>query len=50
MISLKKWLIKLQYWLSEGRDVHVYFDNDANAAAPRNAMQLLELLHHSCQS
>lgn len=45
--SLSKWLTKLQHWLNEGRDVHVYFDNDANAAAPRNAMQLLDLLHQA---
>ncbi len=44
--SLTKWSEKLQLWLSQGRDVHVYFDNDANACAPRNALQLLELLHH----
>jgi len=25
--------------------VHVYFDNDAEGAAPRNALTLLEMLH-----
>ena len=49
LASLSKWVIKLQNWLNEGRDVHVYFDNDAKAAAPRNAMQLQEMLHQSRQ-
>jgi uncharacterized protein YecE (DUF72 family) len=30
-------------WTAEGRDVHVYFDNDAYGEAPRNALRLIEL-------
>ncbi len=47
--SLSKWVIKLQHWLNQGRDVHVYFDNDAKTAAPYNAIQLLEMLQQSHQ-
>lgn len=42
--ALTAWADKLLAWMGEGRQVHVYFDNDAEGAAPRNAMQLLELL------
>ena len=42
--SLRRWADRVQGWLDEGRDVHVYFDNDAEGAAPRNALTLLELL------
>ena len=42
--ALKKWATCTQCWLKENRDVHVYFDNDAEGAAPRNALTLLEML------
>lgn len=42
--ALEKWADKLQSWMAQGRQVHVYFDNDAAGAAPRNALQLLQLL------
>jgi uncharacterized protein YecE (DUF72 family) len=42
--ALKKWATRIQGWLEENRDVHVYFDNDAEGAAPRNALTLLEML------
>ncbi len=35
---------RTQGWLQENRDVHVYFDNDAEGAAPKNALTLLEVL------
>ena len=35
---------KARRWMREGRDVHVYFDNDAYGDAPRNALRLLALL------
>ena len=31
-------------WQAEARDVHIYFDNDAEGAAVRNACTLLDLL------
>jgi uncharacterized protein YecE (DUF72 family) len=42
--SLAKWAARIRCWLKEDRDVHVYFDNDAEGAAPRNALTLLEML------
>jgi uncharacterized protein YecE (DUF72 family) len=42
--TLKKWATRAECWLQEDRDVHVYFDNDAEAAAPKNALTLLEML------
>jgi len=42
--ALRKWATRTQRWLEENRAVHVYFDNDAEGAAPRNALTLLEML------
>ena len=42
--ALKKWAKRIRHWLKENRAVHVYFDNDAEGAAPRNALTLLEML------
>ena len=42
--ELGQWATKLQRWMREGRDVYVYFDNDAKAHAPYNAMQLADLV------
>ena len=42
--SLKKWATRIDQWLTEGRDVHVYFDNDAEGAAPRDALRLIRLV------
>jgi uncharacterized protein YecE (DUF72 family) len=42
--ALRKWAARIQRWLQENRDVHVYFDNDAEGAAPRNALTLVEML------
>jgi uncharacterized protein YecE (DUF72 family) len=42
--ALRKWATRVRGWLSENRDVHVYFDNDAEGAAPKNALTLLEML------
>lgn len=40
--SLDRWAEKARGWMSEDRDVHVYFDNDAEGAAPYDAMKLIE--------
>jgi len=45
--QLKTWAGKIRHWRREGRDVHVYFDNDALGAAPLNAQQLLALVGSS---
>jgi uncharacterized protein YecE (DUF72 family) len=42
--SLQAWAADTRRWLDEGRDVHVYFDNDAEGHAVRNAMRLHELV------
>jgi uncharacterized protein YecE (DUF72 family) len=42
--SLENWASRIHTWLNEKRDVHAYFDNDAEGAAPKNALTLLEIL------
>jgi uncharacterized protein YecE (DUF72 family) len=42
--ELGQWAKRIRDWLQEGRDVHVYFDNDALGAAPKSAQKLMELV------
>ena len=42
--SLAAWAEDTKRWLAEGRDVHVYFDNDAEGHAVRNALRFQELV------
>lgn len=42
--ALRRWAGRIRGWLDEGRDVHAYFDNDAEGAAPGDALRLLELI------
>lgn len=42
--SLIFWADRLVDWLIEGRDAHVYFDNDAEGAAPYDALRLINLI------
>lgn len=42
--SLKKWAAAIERWLKDGRQVHVYFDNTSENAAPRDAAKLKSLL------
>jgi uncharacterized protein YecE (DUF72 family) len=42
--SLRAWADDTKRWLGEGRDVHVYFDNDAEGHAVRNALRFQELV------
>jgi uncharacterized protein YecE (DUF72 family) len=37
---LQRWADRVQGWLAEGRDVHVYLDNDAAGRAPIDALRL----------
>lgn len=39
---LDQWAGRVRTWLGEGRDVHVYFDNDSEGAAPFDALRLLD--------
>lgn len=41
---LRKWAGRIRRWLKEGRDVHVYFDNDGEGAAPKDATRLLAMV------
>ncbi len=38
--ALAQWSRRVRRWNQEDCDVHVYFDNDALGAAPRNALEL----------
>jgi uncharacterized protein YecE (DUF72 family) len=42
--SLRRWADDVTRWLAEGRDVHVYLDNDAEGHAVRNALALSALV------
>jgi uncharacterized protein YecE (DUF72 family) len=42
--QLESWAIKVRQWLSEDRDVHIYFDNDAEGHAPYDAQRLISML------
>lgn len=41
--NLKQWAADIERWTDEGREVHIYFDNDAEGHAVRNAHALMEL-------
>ena len=42
--SLDQWARRCGEWAAAGRDVYVYFDNDARGRAPWDAVGLLERL------
>lgn len=42
--TLSSWASRISAWLASGREVHVYFDNDAAGTAPRDAVRLKALL------
>lgn len=42
--ALMGWAKKIRLWLTEGRAVHVYFDNDGYGAAPKDALRLKAML------
>ncbi|HLL21075.1 MAG TPA: DUF72 domain-containing protein [Kofleriaceae bacterium] len=42
--NLRAWAADIERWIGEGRDVHVYFDNDAEGHAVRNALTLRTIL------
>jgi uncharacterized protein YecE (DUF72 family) len=39
---LSRWARRIDGWLTEGRDVWCFFDNDVKSAAPRDALRLIE--------
>jgi uncharacterized protein YecE (DUF72 family) len=42
--ALKKWASVIQQWRQQGQDIYVYFDNDEQGYAAKNALQLKNLL------
>jgi uncharacterized protein YecE (DUF72 family) len=38
--ELAQWAERIAYWLEQRKQVHVYFDNDVECAAPFNALEL----------
>jgi len=42
--KLAEWANRIERWRAEGRDVFVYFDNDAEGAAFRDAARLMEMV------
>jgi uncharacterized protein YecE (DUF72 family) len=42
--ALDHWASSIQSWSSDHRDVYIYFDNDAHAHAPQDALRLAERL------
>jgi uncharacterized protein YecE (DUF72 family) len=42
--SLARWAADARRWAAEGRDVHIYLDNDAEGHAVRNAIALKQLV------
>ena len=42
--ELRDWAAEILRWRDQGRDVYVYFDNDENAHAAKNALRLKELV------
>jgi len=42
--ALEGWARRIRRWLADGRDVHVYFDNDAEGHAPYDALRLMGML------
>jgi uncharacterized protein YecE (DUF72 family) len=44
--ALESWAARVRSWSEEGREVHVYFDNDARGHAPHDARALLTMLGH----
>jgi uncharacterized protein YecE (DUF72 family) len=43
--AIDRWARRVRAWSRAGRDVYVYFDNDAKAAAPFDAAALASKLH-----
>jgi uncharacterized protein YecE (DUF72 family) len=42
--ELAQWAKRIEQWLKQDKQVHVYFDNTAQGAAPHNALELQKLL------
>jgi uncharacterized protein YecE (DUF72 family) len=45
--ELDEWAVRISAWRADGRDVYVYFDNDAKVHAPHDALRLMERVHEN---
>ena len=45
--ELRAWAARVRAWLSGGRDVYAYFDNDRHAYAPQDALALARILEEA---
>lgn len=45
--NLRRWRDDIAEWVAQGREVHVYFDNDAEGAAVHNAKTLIAMIEGS---
>jgi len=45
--ALKCWAQKIQGWITQLSAVYIYFDNDDSGYAPKDALRLQSMLHHS---
>jgi uncharacterized protein YecE (DUF72 family) len=45
--ELDAWAKRVKRWRRDGRDVYVYFDNDAKVHAPFDALRLTEGVRHA---
>jgi uncharacterized protein YecE (DUF72 family) len=48
--TLRRWADEIAKWTRQKRDVLVYFDNDQKAAAPKDALRLIKLVHGSAEN
>ena len=48
--ALDRWAERVTGWREEGRDVHVYLDNDARGHAPHDARRLIERVEGAAPS
>jgi uncharacterized protein YecE (DUF72 family) len=43
--KLKIWVDRIKNWLGKGKEVFIYFNNDKNCEAPKDANRLIELIN-----
>ncbi|RYZ15051.1 MAG: DUF72 domain-containing protein, partial [Alphaproteobacteria bacterium] len=48
--ELRKWARHVRTWRKSGADIFCYFDNDPEAAAPRDALRLKTMLARAPQT
>jgi len=42
--SLKTWAVRINNWLSDDKEVYLYFDNDQKGYAPKNAQEIEQII------